>query len=359
MTDSTQSARAIEIFFSYAHEDEGLRDELEKHLSILKRQGVISGWHDRRIGAGREWEREIDAHLNTAQVILLLISPDFIASEYCWDVEVKRAMKRHEVGEARVIPVILRPVVWEGAPFGKLKALPTDAKPVTKWANQDEAFEDIARGIQVAISKLKEGTLEFPDRGSVWDDSEIPKGRIDYQLDYEKAREELQSIPDEFRRRQAEWQSEWEKCVADVNATRRYSGPGSADRQKKAVQALGEHLSDFAFDMLEMNTRLDEISPNLQTSARKLWEGCRDKNDREAAQKHRDSLEQLPVIPSPELNKLTELADQLEKVSRESRDLHKASRRMGDQLRTYVKTWELMGRFSESLMAEIQLWLND
>ena len=108
-----------------------------------------------------------------------------------------------------------------------------------------------------------------------------------------------------------------------------------------------------------MDTRLDEISTNLQTSARKLWEDYRDKNDREAAQKHRDSLEQLPVIPSPELNKLTELADQLEKASRESRDWHKASRRVGDQIRTFVKTWELMGRFSESLMAQIELWLND
>ena len=268
-------------------------------------------------------------------------------------------MERHEAGEALVIPVILRPVVWKGAPFGKLAALPTDAKPVTMWANQDEAFEDIAHGIQVVISKLKEGTLESPDQEPVWDDSEIPKGRIDYQLDYAKAREELQSIPDEFRRRQAEWQSEWEKRVADVNAARRYSGPGSADRRKKAVQALGEHLSDFALEMRKMNTRLDEISPNLQTSARKLWEDYRDENDREAARKLRDSLEQLPVIPSPELNKLTELADQLEKVSRESRDWHKASRRMGAQLRTFVKTWKLMGRFSASLMGQIDLWLND
>lgn len=145
----------VGIFFAYAREDENLRDELQKHLSILERQGVITSWHDRKIGAGKEWKGEIDTHLNTARVILLLISSDFIDSDYCWDVEVKRAMERHEAGEARVIPVILRPVDWKSAPFGKLQALPTDAKPVTRWENQDEAFLDIARGIRAAVMELR------------------------------------------------------------------------------------------------------------------------------------------------------------------------------------------------------------
>ena len=151
---------AIEVFFSYAHEDEDLRDELEKHLSTLKRQGVITDWHDRKIGAGTEWEGEIDTHLNTAHVILLLISADFMASDYCWDVEVKWAMERHEAEEARVIPIILRPVDWEGAPFGKLQALPMDAKPVTSWANRDEAFLDVARGIRAAVEALAAPTAK-------------------------------------------------------------------------------------------------------------------------------------------------------------------------------------------------------
>ena len=140
MSPTSKASEPVEVFFSYAHEDEALRDELEKHLAILKWQGVITGWHDRKIGAGREWEGEISTHLNTARVILLLISPDFLASDYCYDVEMKRAMQRHDAREARVIPVILRPVDWKGAPFGKLQALPTDAKSVTTWTNQDEAF---------------------------------------------------------------------------------------------------------------------------------------------------------------------------------------------------------------------------
>ncbi|MGH9766059.1 MAG: toll/interleukin-1 receptor domain-containing protein, partial [Blastocatellia bacterium] len=139
MADSSKTTNAIEIFFSYSHKDEELRDELSKHLVLLKRQHVITAWHDRRIGAGKEWEKEIDEHLSTADIILLLISSDFLASDYCYDVEVKTAMKRHDEGEARVIPVILRPVDLKGACFGKLQSLPRDARPVTDWPNRDKA----------------------------------------------------------------------------------------------------------------------------------------------------------------------------------------------------------------------------
>jgi|SRR5450755_149684 tetratricopeptide (TPR) repeat protein len=147
---------AIEVFFSYSHKDEGLRAELEKQLSLLKRQDLITGWHDRRIVAGQVWAEEIDAHLNTAQIILLLISSDFMASDYCYGIEMKRAMERHERGEAHVIPIVLRPVYWKDAPFGKLQALPTDAQPVTssRWHNLDDAFFDVAEGIRRVSNKL-------------------------------------------------------------------------------------------------------------------------------------------------------------------------------------------------------------
>ncbi|MDY6898046.1 MAG: TIR domain-containing protein [Cyanobacteriota bacterium] len=149
------SNSAIEVFFSYASEDEKLRNQLEKHLSILKRQGVITGWHHRKIAAGKEWENDINIHLNTARVILLLISSDFIASNYCWDVELERAMKRHDRLEARVIPVILKPVDnWQTTSFGKLQPLPKNGKPVIKWGNRDEAFASIAQGIREAIEDL-------------------------------------------------------------------------------------------------------------------------------------------------------------------------------------------------------------
>lgn len=103
------------------HKDEECKDKLVKHLSILKRQGVIGDWHDRKIGAGNEWAGAIDEHLECTEIILLLVSDDFLASDYCWDIELKRGMARHEARTARVIPVILRNVDWAGAPFGKLQ----------------------------------------------------------------------------------------------------------------------------------------------------------------------------------------------------------------------------------------------
>jgi hypothetical protein len=146
--------KAVEVFFSYAHEDEELRDKLNTHLKLLQRQGVIDAWHDREIAAGTEWAGQINEHLETAKVILLLISADFLASDYCYDVELKRAMERHKLGEARVIPIILRPVDWAGTSFARLQALPKDAKPVTTWENQDEAFTDVAKGIRKAVGEL-------------------------------------------------------------------------------------------------------------------------------------------------------------------------------------------------------------
>jgi hypothetical protein len=147
--------KSIEIFFSYAHEDEPLRDELAKHLKLLERQGIIQSWHDRKITAGEEWKSEIDTHLESAEIILLLISADFLASDYCYNIEMKRSLERHKNNQARVIPVILRPVDWHRSPFGKLVALPTDEKPITTWPNQDEAFTDVAQGLRRAIDQLK------------------------------------------------------------------------------------------------------------------------------------------------------------------------------------------------------------
>lgn len=144
----------IRLFYSYSHKDEDLRKELEDHLSLLRRQGVISGWHDRMIGAGEEWRGKLDKNLDDAQIILLLISPSFLASDYCYDVETKRALERHDKGEATVIPVLLRPVDWEGAPFARLQGLPIDLRPVTTWTNKDEAFMNIAQGIRRVAKEM-------------------------------------------------------------------------------------------------------------------------------------------------------------------------------------------------------------
>ncbi len=140
------------LFFSYSHKDESVRDELEVHLSMLKRQSIIEPWHDRRIVAGDEFDGQISEHLEEADIILLLVSPYFLASSYCYDVEMTRAMQKHEDGTARVLPVIVDPCDWHSAPFGKLLAMPRDGKPISKYTNVHDALLEVVKAIQSAAS---------------------------------------------------------------------------------------------------------------------------------------------------------------------------------------------------------------
>ena len=144
----------IKLFYCYAHEDKPIRDELEKHLSWLRRRYQLTNWHDREILPGEEWERAIDTHLNTAHLILLLISPDFMASDYCYGKEMRRALERHKAGTCRVVPILLRPTYWEGAPFSSLQLLPTDARPITRWPDRDEAFQNVVTELSRTIKDL-------------------------------------------------------------------------------------------------------------------------------------------------------------------------------------------------------------
>ena len=164
LSSDSEAAGPICLFYSYSHDDESLRDELAKHLSALKRQGLIAGWHDRMIGAGEEWKGAIDRNLEQAQIILLLVSSSFLASDYCWDVETKRAVERHDQGGAMVIPIIVRPCDWHGSPFAKLQSLPKDGKAVTSWSNRDEAWTDIAKGIRRAVVAMRSKQSAGQDR---------------------------------------------------------------------------------------------------------------------------------------------------------------------------------------------------
>jgi WD40 repeat protein/GTPase SAR1 family protein len=152
--DTKSEFDSLGVFISYSHGDEPLRQELTKHLSALRRENVVGFWHDRMIGAGEEWRGEIDRHLEQAGIILLLVSPDFIASDYCYDIETKRALERHAAGEAVVIPIVLRPVDWLKTPMAELQSLPRDNRAVTLWENRDAAFVEIANGIRQAVEQL-------------------------------------------------------------------------------------------------------------------------------------------------------------------------------------------------------------
>ncbi len=144
----------LNIFLSYAHEDEAMKTQLDRNLIMLRRSEKINVWQDRQIMAGMEWDESIAKELESADIILLLISVDFNNSQYIWDKELKIAMERHERKEARVIPIILRTCEWSEMPYAKLQALPTGAKPISSFADKDEAYTDVARGIRMVVDYM-------------------------------------------------------------------------------------------------------------------------------------------------------------------------------------------------------------
>ncbi|MFF9216237.1 TIR domain-containing protein [Streptomyces viridosporus] len=146
--------RPARMFISYSHRDDEFRSQLEKHLSTLRYRGLLDSWSDRQIRPGDDWAGSIDENLESADIILLLVSADFLASEYCRDVEMRRALERHREGTARVVPVVLRACDWNGFPFGSFQALPRDGRPVTAWPNPDEAFTDIAVWLRTTLEDI-------------------------------------------------------------------------------------------------------------------------------------------------------------------------------------------------------------
>ena len=145
----------VSVFTSYAHKDEELREELDVHLSMIKRQPAVEVWNDREIVAGDEWDDSIKKELEAADIILLLVSPYFLASRYIYDVEIKTALERHEKRDAIVVPIILKKCDWTETEFAKLQALPRNAKPVNKWDDMDEAFYNVVTGLKQVISAVQ------------------------------------------------------------------------------------------------------------------------------------------------------------------------------------------------------------
>lgn len=144
----------LNIFLSYAHEDEAMKTQLDKNLIMLKRNEKINVWQDRQIIAGTEWDESIAKELAAAHIILLLISVDFNNSQYIWDKELKIALERHARNEVRVIPVILRTCEWSEMPYAKLQALPTGAKPISSFTDTDVAYTDVAKGIRIVVDYM-------------------------------------------------------------------------------------------------------------------------------------------------------------------------------------------------------------
>lgn len=180
MQQTPESNVPISIFYSYSHRDKAYQSKLKTHLSLMRRQGLISEFSDQDIMPGQVWTDEINKHLRTADVILLLVSSDFLDSEYCYTKEMELAIKRHEAGEACIIPIVLRPCDWKNSPLSRFHALPHRGKPVVKWTPQDEAFDDIAKGIRRVINSLRKSKGEIKvilkDEHSIAFIKPLPKG---------------------------------------------------------------------------------------------------------------------------------------------------------------------------------------
>ncbi len=154
---------SVDIFIAYSHNDLIYKDQLKKFMRPLLNSGQVKVWDDRDIEAGREWEAEIKERLYGADVILLLVSPDSLDSDYFYGKEVEVSLQRHAKGEAVVVPVILRPCLWEDTPISILEALPTKGKPVTQWPSQDEAFTDVAKSLGKITKRLLEQSRQLKD----------------------------------------------------------------------------------------------------------------------------------------------------------------------------------------------------
>lgn len=140
------------VFVAYARIDDRLRGRLEAHMAGLRHGGAIDDWSDHAILPGEEWSTAIRNKLERADIVILLVSADFVASKYCYGVEMARALERHEEGSAHVIPVILRPCDWKATPMARLQALPRDGMPITRWQDEDEAFVDVVSGIRAVVA---------------------------------------------------------------------------------------------------------------------------------------------------------------------------------------------------------------
>ena len=143
----------MKVFISYSHKDDAALERLHIHLAVLRRDGHIDEWFDREILAGGEIDAEVVERVESSGLFLLLVSPDFLASDYCVEREMERSLERHRSGDARVVPIIVEPCDWASTPLRDLKALPRDSKPVSDWTNENNAYLDVVKELRRVLEE--------------------------------------------------------------------------------------------------------------------------------------------------------------------------------------------------------------
>jgi tetratricopeptide (TPR) repeat protein len=247
MADGAHPEKPISLFYSYSHRDEAFRGELEAHLSFLRRSQQIAEWHDRMIGAGADWKGQIDRQLATADIVLLLVSADFIASDYCWGEEMAKALVRHQLGEARVIPVILRPCRWQRTPLKSLQAVPKDGKPVSEWPNHDAAFDEIATAIERTIADLQQQRRHAAEQRQ------------------QEAVAARQAVEEQQREAQRRREQDEARRAAEAEAARVRGIPDESE-EKRATAEPRERVMDRA-----KPTKGPRTSPSIPIFHQKRW----------------------------------------------------------------------------------------
>lgn len=258
----------IKIFYSYSHKDETYREELETHLSLLRRKNVIDEWHDRKIDPGDKWRHEIDEALGAADVVLLLVTPDFLASDFCYEKEMKRALERHADGYIVVIPIIVRPVDFEDSPFAELQALPTDARPVTLWENKDEAWLTVSRGIRKACeSRLRQaadGKAEEQASDKAQEAAIVPVldemdfGVVDFNAMLEDRIVHIVEAQQYLTDRTNEMGSLFTEKTLQINKLQSYQGRDKARKVLQVAKAMGADLGKYGKDMMELADGIED-----------------------------------------------------------------------------------------------------
>jgi hypothetical protein len=225
-------------FISYSHRDAKALDRLHAHLAMLRRDGLIDAWYDHEILAGDEVDQEINSQLEESDLFLALVSPDFLNSNYCYEREMKTALKRHEEGSLRVIPIILEPCDWRASPLGNLKALPKDGKPISLWTNENVAYLDVV----TEIRRLCELPSNKRGSGKIAQQSTAPVERGTGPRRYRIQREFDSIDRDEFRQKSfADIQDYFRRSVSELSEI------------GDPIRARFEKISEIAFACTVLN----------------------------------------------------------------------------------------------------------